>query len=137
ATSADISSVTARADTSMQLMFIPFSLEIPIYPPTLCDSLNGKYPNRPSLGNLRKLAGKLRIQPRLNGTRIEAPARLHGDVLFAVHQERRRRSDDPGVRREFPQQVSARRIESMQHSIVGPAAEHQPAAGGRQPGPAA
>ena len=92
-------------------------------------SLHGKYPDGSALRNLRIFSRKQRVQPRLHGARIYAPARLDRDVLFAIDNKGRRLSDDAGVRREFPQELASRRVEGVKHSIVGPAAEYQSSGG--------
>src|ERR1700674_5543285 len=94
-------------------------------------SLDGEYPDRAAFRNLGELTGKQRIQPRLHGARVDAPARLHRDVLFVVNHERRWLPDDAGIGRELPQELSAGRVESMKHAVVGSAAEHQAARGGQ------
>jgi len=49
--------------------------------------LDSEDPDRPALGNLGILTRELSIQPGLHGAGIDSPARLYGDVLFAVDHE--------------------------------------------------
>src|SRR5262245_57295824 len=59
--------------------------------------LHREYPDRAALRHVghRPLAA----QHRLHGARIDAPARLHRDVLLPLDGKRRRLADDPGVGR--------------------------------------
>src|SRR6185295_14020237 len=92
--------------------------------------LDGEHPDGAAFGDFGVFAGEEAVQQELHAAGVDAPAGLHGDVLLAVHHERRRLAGDAGVGGEFPQQRAAGGVEGVELAVVGAAAEYEAAAGG-------
>src|SRR5579863_2972234 len=97
--------------------------------------LDGENPDGAPFGDFGVFAGEDAVQQELHAAGVDAPAGLHGDILFAVYHKRRRLAGDAGVGRELPQQRAARGVERVELTVVGAAAEDQAAAGGEHGSP--
>src|SRR6516162_4474949 len=49
--------------------------------------IDREHPDRPALRHLGELPRSFEVEPRLHARRIDAPARLHGDVLLTVDRK--------------------------------------------------
>ena len=74
-----------------------------------------------------RLRAAVTVDAPQHALRVHAPAGLHGDVLHAVHFERRRHAGDAGIRPVLPQQLAARGVERAEVAVAGAAGEHEPA----------
>src|SRR2546426_1882213 len=92
-----------------------------------------EHPDDPALGHLG-LGTEERVEPPLHPLSVDAPARLHGDVLHAIDGERARHSCDPGVSLELPEGRTRLGVERAEVPVVG-AAEEDEAAAGREDRP--
>src|SRR4030095_13813609 len=76
-----------------------------------------------------------RVEPGLHSLSVDAPARLHGDVLHTVDGKRARHAGDPGVGLELPELGAGLGVERPEVTVVGAAEEDEAAAGGEDGAP--
>src|SRR6202046_5904370 len=65
---------------------------------------------------LRILAREGLVHPALHAGGIDAPARLHGNVLLAVHLKRHGNAVNPRDRGMLPQDLSRLRVDGAEHA---------------------
>src|SRR6188508_2340186 len=97
--------------------------------------LQSKHPHGTPFRHFGELARADGVEPVLHPACVDAPPRLHGDVLAPSQGERRRLPDDAGSGGELPQDLSRPGIERPEHAVGRSAAEDQPAAGGEHGSP--
>src|SRR5437667_11420522 len=88
---------------------------------------NSEYPDCAALGHFRKFSGARAIQDTLHGDGINAPSRLHCNVLLAINHKRHGLAGDAGIGGELPQELPCLRVECVEHSIIRAAGEDEPA----------
>src|SRR5262249_15939759 len=69
------------------------------------------------------------VDPAEHALRVDAPARLHGDVLNAADFERRWHARDARARAELPKMLARRRVERVEVAVRRATLEHDTARG--------
>src|SRR5262245_11225571 len=117
---------TARYSVMIQ-KFLNSSRTLSLRPACLADSspfmvsLQSEHIDGTALRHLRILAWEQQVHASLHLCRIDPPARLHRDVLFAVDLERDRHRGDSGYGRVLPEDLAARGVERAEEAIIGAA----------------
>src|SRR4030095_1424413 len=68
-----------------------------------------------------------RVEPALHALCVYAPARLHGNVLHAIHRVRTRDRRHPRVGAKFPQHLAVFGIKGPEISVIRATRKHYPA----------
>src|SRR6185503_5944531 len=87
-------------------------------------ALEREHPHDAALRHDRLRAARA-VDARRHALRVDAPARLHGDVLHAVDLERGGHARDAGVRALLPEQLARGGVERVEVAVVRTAAEHE------------